>query len=78
MKDKKFVTLCILAGIWLIVFIAMLFGIRIHPRVEQMVTVLLVGWFAFWTLSFVFTKKPIKPTETNNENNSSSHTEELN
>lgn len=65
MKDKKFVVLCVLAVVWIAIFVAMIFGARIHPRVEQMITVLLVGWVAFWTLSFVFSKKQTNPIETN-------------
>lgn len=65
MKDKKFVTVCVLMGIWIAIFVAMLFGVRIHPRVEQLVTVLLIGWVAFWTLSIVFSKNQTNPIETN-------------
>ena len=69
MKDKKFTILCILGAIWLVMFIAMLCGARINPRIEALVAFLCVGWFAFWTLSTVkayFFKNdapPIPPTQ---------------
>jgi len=53
MKDKKFLVLCGLGLVWLVMFIAMLCGAKIHPRVEILVYVLCVGWFAYWTLSTV-------------------------
>ena len=76
MKDKKFLVLCGLGLVWLVMFIAMIFGAKIHPRVEVMVYVLCVCWFAYWTISTVrdyFRKdvppatptQPTQPTQTN-------------
>jgi len=57
MKDKKFAILCVLGSIWALIFVSMLFGAKIPPRVEQMVTVICIVWFAYWTISFL-RKKP--------------------
>jgi Ca2+/Na+ antiporter len=73
MKDKKFLVLCGLGIVWLAMFVAMLCGAKIHPRVEIMVYVLCVCWFAYWTISTVrdyFRKEtppatPTQPTQTN-------------
>lgn len=56
MKDKKFTVMIALGAIWVVLFIALMFGAKIHPRVEQLVTFLCVAWFTFWTLSIIFTK----------------------
>jgi len=62
MKDKKFVVLCVLGIVWLFLFVAMLFGAKVHPRVEQLVSILCLGWFAFWTISYIRIK-PVQPTQ---------------
>jgi len=64
MKDNKFTVMCILGATWFAIFIATLCGERIHPRVEQMVTFLCVGWFAYWTLTSLFGKEQKPETET--------------
>ncbi len=67
MKDKKFLVLCGLGVVWVIMFIAMLCGAKIHPRVEMMVYAVCVGWFAYWTISSIiniFRKPPAQPTKT--------------
>lgn len=74
MKDKKFVVMCVLGVVWLLIFVATCFGEKIHPRVEQLVTFLCVGWFAYWTLSTLFGKDKTKPTETQNTNANSTKT----
>lgn len=52
MKDKKFLVMCILLGIWLLLLIGLFTGEgRVNPRVEYLVTFLCVGWFAYWSLS---------------------------
>lgn len=56
MKDKKFGILCILGIIWLLIFILMIFGIKIHPRIEQLITIFCVLWFGYWTFSYIFSK----------------------
>lgn len=66
MKDKKFAVLCGLGLVWLLIFVAMLFGAKVNPRVEQLITVLCLGWFAFWTVSFI-RNKPTQPS-TENDN----------
>jgi hypothetical protein len=75
MKDKKFLVLCILGLVWLVMFIAMLFGAKIHPRVEIMVYVVCVLWFAYWTVSAVkdYFRKPTNTNENGNttQNNNS-------
>lgn len=68
MKDKKFVVMCVLGVTWLCIFVATCFGEKIHPRVEQLVTFLCVGWFAYWTLSTLFGKNTNKPTESETPN----------
>ena len=82
MKDKKFLVLCMLGLVWLAMFVAMLFGAKIHPRVEIMVYVICVLWFAYWTISAVRdyfrkdipTQPPQEPTETNTHNGNSTKT----
>lgn len=71
MKDKKFVVFCILGIAWLAIFVATLFGAKIHPRMEVVVAVLCVGWFAYWTLSTLFgtTEIKIEPTKESNTEN---------
>lgn len=64
MKDKKFTVLCVLGAAWLIVFIGMMFGMKINPKVEQLITFLCVGWFAFWTLSSFRSWKKVGAKET--------------
>ena len=64
MKDNKFRVLCGLGLGWLVIFVAMLLGAKIHPRVEQLVTFLLLGWFAFWTFSVIRSSRKVPPTET--------------
>jgi hypothetical protein len=56
-----------LGATWLAIFVAMLFGVKIHPRVEQLVTFLCVGWFAYWTLSYLFGNKSETKTEPEKE-----------
>lgn len=72
MKDKKFLVLCLLGLAWISMFVAMLFGAKIHPRVEALVYVICIGWFAYWTISFIRSKpeQPKEPTkdETPNAN----------
>lgn len=79
MKDKKFLVLCILGLVWLVMFIAMLFGAKIHPRVEIMVYVICVLWFAYWTIStvkdyFRSPTQPQQPSEPNTHNGNSTQT----
>lgn len=64
MKDKKFLVLCGLGLVWLVMFISMLGGAKIHPRVEIMVYAICVIWFAYWTISTVrdYFRKPTAPT----------------
>lgn len=66
MKDKKFAVLCGLGVVWLAMFIGMLCGARINPRLEILVWVICVGWFAYWTISTVreYFRKETPPTET--------------
>jgi len=77
MKDKKYTVLFILGAIWLVLFVAMIFGARINPRIEQVVAFLCVGWFAYLTISTVkdmfrkddtsgsTTKQPTEKTQAN-------------
>ena len=64
MKDNKFLVLCALGAIWLLMFVAMLFGAKIHPRVEIMIYAICVGWFAYWTASTIwdYIRKGTPPT----------------
>jgi hypothetical protein len=68
MKDKKFAVLCGLGLVWLLIFVAMLFGAKVNPRVEQLITILCLGWFAFWSISWILTssKSTQPPTKTDN------------
>lgn len=52
MRDNKFDILVVLGSLWLAIFIAMVFGVRISPRIEQVVTLVCIIWFAYWTISF--------------------------
>lgn len=63
MKDRKFLVLCGLGLVWLVMFISMLAGAKIHPRVEIMVYAVCVIWFAYWTISTVRAclRKPSAP-----------------
>lgn len=68
MKDKKFLVLCGLGLAWLLIFVAMLFGAKVNPRIEQLITILCLGWFAFWSISLILTasKRPQPPTKNDN------------
>lgn len=70
MKDKKFAVLCILGVIWLLLFIAVGEGIRPLRNVWYMVSAIGIGWFAYWTISFIRSKpeQPTQPTETTQSN----------
>ncbi len=76
MKDKKFLVLCGLGVIWLLTLIATLCGAKINPRLEILIWVICVSWFAYWTISTVrdyFRKDapptaPTQPTETTQSN----------
>ena len=63
MKDKKFLVLCGLGVVWLAMFIGMLSGARINPRLEVLVWVICLSWFAYWTISTVrdYFRKPTPP-----------------
>lgn len=57
MKDKKFLVLCILAGVWLLVFVGLLAGVRLtNPKVEELISFVVLAWFAYWTFSLVRNK----------------------
>ena len=59
MKDKKFTVLVLLAIAWLGIFIATLCGdAKLSPNVERAVTFLFLAWGAYWSLSYMFLKKP--------------------
>jgi len=61
MKDKKFLVLCWLGVVWLAIFVlTATHSIKLNPRIEYLVLILLVGWFAYWTFSFI----RVKPIET--------------
>lgn len=52
MKDKKFLVLLIIAAVWLLIFGGLLLDIRItNPRFEELITFILFGWFAYWSIS---------------------------
>jgi len=62
--------MCGLGAIWLIMLIAMITGVaKINPRVEILVWAICIGWFAYWTISYVWSKpstpevQPEQPTE---------------
>jgi hypothetical protein len=67
MKDKKFLILIVLAIGWLLLFLGTAFGeIKLNPNVERLLTVIILVWGGYWTLSTVFWAKkdePSKPTE---------------
>ena len=68
MKDKKFLILCVIGSIWLIIFLGLLAGVRlVNPRVEELITFLGLGWFFYWTIS-VIREKPTEKTTSNNTN----------
>lgn len=76
MKDNKFTVLCCLGLVWLVVFVAMLFGAKIHPRFELVISLICAGWFIYWTLSVVVDyiktlpdQSTKQPTETKTETN---------
>ena len=67
MKDKKFLILIVLAIVWLLLFFGTVLGdVKLSPNVERFLTVILLAWGGYWTLSTVFWAKkdePTKPTE---------------
>lgn len=64
MKDKKFVILCILGVIWAAIFFGIIAGVRfVNPRLEELISFLLLGWFFYWTISIIRNKP--STTETN-------------
>lgn len=78
MKDNKFAVFCILIMMWISLFIGAMFGMKIHPRFEQLITALCVVWFAYWSLSIVKCYKKTSTNETKNkpeDNNSNANTE---
>jgi len=76
MKDKKFLILIVLVAIWLVLFLGLLFGMKVNPRLEEALPFLILGWGTYWTLSFLFSKKPTdnskqtKPDNTGTDTNS--------
>jgi len=55
--NNKFKVMCGLGAVWLIMLIAMVTGVaKIHPRVEILVWAICIGWFAYWTISYVWSK----------------------
>ena len=74
MKDNKFRVLCVLGIVWALLFGAMLFGVKVNPRIEMLVSLICVGWFAYWTLSFIRSKPQSKPTEQQDTNAKSTKT----
>jgi hypothetical protein len=57
-EQKRFKILVGLGIVWLVIFIAMLLGLKINPRVELLVTAICLSWFAYWTVSMLWNKKP--------------------
>lgn len=55
MKDKKFLILIVLAIAWIVLFLGAAFGdVRVSPSVERLLTFIVLGWFAYWTISTLF------------------------
>lgn len=73
MKDKKFAVLCVMGAIWLVIVMAMFFGLRINRNFLIMLTLVPIGWFAYWTLSTVrnLTRKTSTPSEPEPESTTS-------
>lgn len=71
MKDKKFVTFVALAIVWLLLFAGTAMGeLKVNPRLEQMATVIVLLWGAYWTISMMWPKKK-NSTEEKEQTNAS-------
>lgn len=64
MKDKKFRVMLTLLAIWLALFIAGLFK-DVNPRLEIIVLLICIGWFAYWTISTIVGSIGKKPSSNN-------------
>jgi len=68
--NKKFKVMCGLGAVWAMMLALMCTGEARFPRpVIYMVSALCVGWFAYWTLTYMWRKpstpevQPEQPTE---------------
>jgi hypothetical protein len=72
MKNKKFLILGGLVLVWVSLYVGLVLDMRINPRIEELVTAILVLWFAIVTVSVI--KNNIKQNgdskeKTNGEDN---------
>lgn len=74
MKDTKFnIFLALVAG-WVILLILSLFGEKINPKVERILALVAIVWFAYWTISILF-KKPNTDSNTDKTNKNTDNTD---